>query len=103
MLCTLIRATYDYAPGPARRRCQHQPLIHTLSRTLKCLSIAHTLEDGVHFLADREFRMDIVTSTVEFRDASIPAYCHKGILTDGTLADPQEGAIHLRKESADAY
>ena len=78
---------------------QHQPLIHALSRELRRHRIRHVVEDGSPFTRDRNLRMDITVVAGELRNASNGAYIHKGLLVDGTFADPQ-AALHLRQGSA---
>ena len=53
------------------------------------------MEDGSPFNRDRNLRIDITVVAEELRNVSNGAYIHKGLLVDGTFADPQ-AALHLR-------
>ena len=78
---------------------QHQPFIHALSRELRRHRIRHVVEDGSPFTRDLNLRRDITVVAGELRNASNGTYIHKGLLVDGTFADPQ-AAVHLRQGSA---
>ena len=52
-------------PLESTKVAQYQLRIHTMSRVFELVSIAHTLEDGVPFLVDRDFRIDIVVPVGE--------------------------------------
>ena len=69
---------------------QYQPLLHSISRTLKRLRVSHQADSGEPFTADRNLRMDIVASRGDIGDAPNPEYRNKSILlVDVTHADPQ--------------
>ena len=79
---------------------QHQPLVQSLSRTLKSMSIRHQVERGAAFHADRDLLMDIVIEAGGLRDATASEHRDKWMLLDVTYADPQAG-VHMRTGSAD--
>ena len=79
---------------------QHQPLVQSLSRTLKSMSVRHQVESGAAFHADRDLLMDIVIEAGGQRDATASEYRDKSMLLDVTYADPQAG-VHMRTGSAD--
>ena len=79
---------------------QHQPLLHSISRTLKWLGVPHQAESGEPFTADRNLQMDIVVRRGDLESAPNPEYRDKSILADVTHADPQV-QVHLRAGSAD--
>ena len=77
---------------------QFKPLIHTMSRIVKGLFIAHTLEDGTSFLAGRDLQKNICGGDPRRLD---PGVLPQGVFIETTLTDPQT-MIHLHNESADA-
>ena len=61
--CNFVYADARHArlcPRAGAQVAQHQSLIHTMSRILRLLFIAHTVEGGASFLADPDVRMDVV-------------------------------------------
>ena len=78
---------------------QHQPLLHSISRTLKRLRVLHQVQSGEPFTADRNLRMDIVVGGGGLRNAPNPEYRDKSIMVDVTHADPQT-QVHVRAGSA---
>ena len=50
---------------------QHQPLLHTISRTLKRHGISHQVESGEPFTVDRNLRMDNVIRREGLWDLSL--------------------------------
>ena len=79
---------------------QHQPLLHTMSRTLNRLGILHHVESGKPFTADRNVPMDIVIRRRGLRNAPNREYRDMPILPDVTHADLQ-AQVHLGGGSAD--
>ena len=65
---------------------QHQPLLHSISRTLKRLRVLHQVQSGEPFTADRNLRMDIVVGGGGLRNAPNPEYRDKSIMVDVTHA-----------------
>ena len=59
---------------------QRQPLVHTLFRTLKRMSIRHQVENGAPFNAERDFRMDMVIERGGLRDATAAGITETGWL-----------------------
>ena len=73
-----------------------------MPHVFKRLSIAHTVGGSALFLVDRKILKDIVIPPGELRDASVPAYCYKGLLTDGTFTGAQAMTRpHCRSTDAD--
>ena len=79
---------------------QHQPLLHTISRTLKRIGIQHQVESGEPVTAETNLRKDIVIRRGSLGDAPNREYRDKSILLDVTHADPQ-AQVHLRGGSSD--
>ena len=68
---------------------QHQPITHTISRTLKRLRVGQSVGDGSQFFANRDLRIDFVVPAAEAHHAPKVGYRHKGLLVDGTFQTPE--------------
>ena len=78
---------------------QHQPLLRSISRTLKRLWASHHVEGGEPFAPDRNLLMEIVRRGGR-SDAPNQDYREKSILLDVTHADPQ-AQVHRQGGRAD--
>ena len=63
---------------------QHQPLVHSLSRSVKRTAIHHHVESGAPFKRNKDLRMDIIIEKGGLRDATASEYRNKSILLDVT-------------------
>lgn len=65
---------------------------------LKRLGVRHIVEGVFPFTANLDYGMGIVIRAHEIRDASIHAWCTKGLLVDAMYAGP-EAATHSQHGS----
>lgn len=84
---TILHAGIRHRGGaPADQR---ESLAYTVATFTKYPGVPTTVGDGVPFTAERGFRMNIILSEGEARDAPDPTFCSKGSVVNVTHADPQ--------------